>query len=515
MPDYRQIPMPQPDSEKDNYTIDEMMRRLSRRQETEPELVTREDGSQALKFKRRKRRTDQSAKKETKLKTRIHILQIAGTVLLLTIVCLVVGVGVLYVNSAGYRDSLTSKLEISSGAEVEMQQFRMNPVSANTRSMNLLWPAGSVLDKMDVYGVTAKISPSLCIGKTFGGDEVVADSGKLFLKVSDPSKPLRYVLRPEGGLPVKFSRYSMPFLDINFGGFGAITKTEVSLYPGTVAGQAEIRLSGGVLQFAGWPSMTLDRSYILIKNSEFKIQNMRFQMPVADQQSRAGYIDFAGTLSPIGATATNTLSAKLENFPLSHLIGNDLGRFFVGRIDSPETPDSNFLSFDINSPEDARLELTVTKTSDSQVDMSGFKFLQLLAIAFSDRWYEFPIFDEDVAMVVKRMGQNTEISAINLEKQGRMVVRGNISNGEGGAIKGKLRIGIPETTVLASGDKKLAKMFGQVREGYRWLDLDISGTGAVPEDDFWTIYKDTSSEESSTSDQETLKDSFDDLIKGE
>ena len=118
-------------------------------------------------------------------------------------------------------------------------------------------------------------------------------------------------------------------------------------------------------------------------------------------------------------------------------------------------------------------------------------------------------------MVINRMGQNTEISNLNLEKQGRMVVSGDISNGEGGVIKGKLRIGIPESTVLASTDKKLAEMFGQVREGYRWLDLEISGTSAVPEDNFWTIYKDTSSEESSTSDQETLKDSFDDLIKGE
>lgn len=507
--------MPLPNSDKDKYSIDEMMGRLKKRQEMEPELVTRSDGSQALKVKKRKRRSDQTANKETRLKKRIQIVQIAGAVLLLTIVGLVVGVGVLYVNSAGYRDSLTAKLEISSGAEVEMEQFRMNPLAANTRTTNLLWPAGNVLDKMEVYGVTAKISPSSFFGKTFGGDEIVAESGKLFLKASDPSKPNRHVPKPDGGLPVRFSRYATPSLDIRFGGFGGLAKTEASLFPSTVAGQAEVRLSGGVLQLADWPSMTLDRSYIQFRNSELKIQNMRFQLPESDRQSLGGYVDFSGSLSPIAATDTHTLSAKLENFPLSYLIGGDLGRFFVGRVDSTEIPESNFLSFDIDSPENARLELTVTNSLESRVDMSGFKFLQMLAVAFNDRWYEFPIFDDDVAMVVKRMGQDTDISGLNLVKRGRMVVRGDLFNGEGGAIKGKLRIGIPETTVVASGDKKLANMFGQVREGYRWLDLEISGTGAVPEDNFRTIYKDTSSDESSASDQAAPKDSFEDLIKGE
>jgi hypothetical protein len=54
--------MPLPNSDKDKYTIDEMMGRLKKRKEAEmsPELVTRSDGSQALRVKKRKRRTDQS-----------------------------------------------------------------------------------------------------------------------------------------------------------------------------------------------------------------------------------------------------------------------------------------------------------------------------------------------------------------------------------------------------------------------------------------------------------------------
>jgi hypothetical protein len=324
------------------------------------------------------------------------------------------------------------------------------------------------------------------------------------------------VSRPAGALPVKFSRYAASSLDINFGGFGGLSGTEGSLFPAPVAGQSELRFSGGLLKLTDWPQLSLDRSYIKVRNSELQIKSMRFNIPGADDlKSSGGFIDFSGALTPIGFYGTHTLSASLSNFPLSYLLGGDLGRFFVGRVDSVEIPDSNFLSFDVDSPENARLEVTATNALESRIDMSGFKFMQSLAVAFSDRWYEIPIFDDDVTLVVKRAGQKSNISGINLVKRGKMVVRGELFNGEGGMIKGELRIGIPETTVIASGDKKLARMFGNVREGYRWIDVEIGGTAALPEDDFRTQYIDTSSEKPSVTEDEAPQDSFEDLIEGE
>lgn len=510
--------MPLPNSDKDKYTIDEMMGRLKKRQEAEmpPELVTRSDGSQALRVKKRRRRTDQSVDNETKLKKRIQIIQIVGGVLLLILVVLVGGGGILHVNSASYRESLIGKLEVSSGANVAMEQFRMNPIEANASNTKFSWPGGNVLDKLDLGSITAAISPSTFVGDNFGGDEIVAVSAKLSLKASDPSNPVRHVSRPSGALPVKFSRYAASSLDINFGGFGGLSGTEGSLFPAPVAGESELRLSGGLLKLTDWPQLSLDRSYIKVRNTELQIKSMRFSLPgTEDPNSSGGFIDFSGSLTPIGFYGTHTLSASLSNFPLSYLLGGDLGRFFVGRVDSVEIPDSNFLSFDVDSPENARLEVTATNALESRIDMSGFKFMQSLAVAFNDRWYEIPIFDDDVTLVVKRAGQISNISGINLVKRGKMVVRGELFNGEGGMIKGELRIGIPETTVIASGDKKLARMFGNVREGYRWIDVEIGGTAALPEDDFRTQYMDTSSEKPSVTEDEAPQDSFEDLIEGE
>jgi hypothetical protein len=511
--------MPEPSSEPEKYTIDEMMDRLKSRDSSDkqPELVTREDGSQAMKVKKRKRRTNQAVNKETKRNKRVQIVQIVGFVVVLTLLGLAAGIGILYANSPGFRASLVAKLEASSGAEVELDRFRMNPAAAHANGVSFSWPAGNALRSLEMKEVAAKISPSSFTGKIFGGEEIVAGSGKLMLLAPDASVPSRQVPRPDGGLPVRFARYSVPSLDVFFGDAGSLTQSEVSLYPGVAPGQAEIRLREGLLRFANWPPMNLDRSYIKVRGSEFQIQVMRLQIQeVSNRNLSGGSIDFSGTLSPLRGEKPHVLSAKLESFLLPYLIGGDLGRFFLGKVDTSDIPNSNFLSFDPASPEEARLELAVSNSLDSRIDLAGFKFLQMLSASFDDRWYEFPDFDDEVALVVKRTGGRVELTDINLVSRGRMVVRGGMSNGEGGNISGKLQVGIPEGMINAAKDKKLAKMFGELREGYRWVEIEVSGTASAPEDDFRALYMATSAGEADTpAGEEAPQDSFEELIEGD
>jgi hypothetical protein len=243
---------------------------------------------------------------------------------------------------------------------------------------------------------------------------------------------------------------------------------------------------------------------------------MRFEVPNATKSRKSGgSIDFSGKFSPLAADANHTLSAEMDQFLLPFLIGEDLGRFFLGRVDTLDIPDSNYLNINPLSPKSGLLELKVTNSLDSRIDLVGFDFLQRLVIAFDDRWYEFPNFKDDVAMVVRRTSEKVEVTEINLISRGRMAVRGSISSGEAGKISGVLRIGIPETTLSASKDKRLEKIFGQVREGYRWLDLKISGTSALPQDNLKTLILDTSPDEISELKEENFQDSFEELIEGE
>ena len=107
---------------------------------------------------------------------------------------------------------------------------------------------------------------------------------------------------------------------------------------------------------------------------------------------------------------------------------------------------------------------------------------------------------------------------INAVKRGRMIIRGALQNGEGGQLRGALRIGLPDTTVIASRNARLDRMFSEVRENYRWIEVKISGTSAVPQDNFLELFDLASKDNIVAPDKEEATpepDTFDSLIEGE
>lgn len=515
--------MSDPSTEPDKYSIDEMMDRLkSRSDQDEGELVTRADGTQAIRRRKRKRRTDQSEKGESKRNTRTHIIQIAGIVILLALVGLVAGISLLYANSASFRDSLIAKLESASGATVTLSQYRMNPVNANANSAYLVWPAGNTLGTLELLGIVAKHSPKSFLGGVFTGEEIVASSGKLDLKAAEAGAKVRQVPAEGGVSLVDFKRYSIPSLTIRFGAdrgyWGALWKAEASMYPAITPGTSEIRLQNGTLNLRDWPELTLDRGYIKIVNTEFQFQTLRFMVPSEDNKRRAerGAVNFFGSISPQDSQQACTLAADITSFPIQYLLGRDLGGFFNGNIETQDIPDSNFLTFLTSLPDEAKLEVTVTNSVESRLDLSGFKVFELLAATLEDGWYELPAFDEGISMVIQRQGRAVEISKIEAEKRGQMKLRGNLKNGAGGQLQGVLRIGLPDTTIKASRNERLDRMFGEIRENYRWMDVKVSGTSAVPQDNFRELFDMASKENVIPSEEEDTSveaDTFESLIE--
>lgn len=517
--------MSEPSSEQERYTIDEMMSRLKTGGESknpEGELVTRSDGTTAMKVRKRRRRTHQVADKETKRNQRIQILQIAGFVILVVLLGLAAGVGILYANSSSFRDGLISKLEAASGAKVSMKQFRMNPATADSNQVLLEWPSGNPLDSLFLRNVTAKIAPASFLGKTFGGEEITAIKGEMILKAPVDGGEIVSAKNKDSSGVVKFSRYSIPSLDIFFDAnklhANMLQDSEVSLFPSTVAGRGELRMTGGVLKKQNWPPMELDRAYIKIKNTNLEVKSMRFIIPRAKDERNIdrGFLEFSGTVQPLDAGATHILVAEMESFRLSYLLGADLGRFFLGKVESKDSLDANFLAIQPNSDEPDILKLELGNALDSRIDLSGFVFLSELALALGERWYDLPNFDDEISLEVTRQGEKVEMKNINLVERGRMALRGEIANGEGGAISGTLRVGLPDAIVVTSRNKRIEQMFGQVREGFRWIELEIGGTSAAPADNFRELYNAARFEIQNQPQEEAAPpDSFEDLIDSE
>ena len=141
--------------EPEKYSIDEMMDRLKSSQSPNPddgELVTRSDGTKAIRVRRRKRRSSQPLKEEKQAVRRVRIVQVTAAMVLVMLAALAVGGAVIYANSSPFREALVRKIEQATGATVELEQFRMNPKTANAGGLSLKWPAGNVLESLKLRG---------------------------------------------------------------------------------------------------------------------------------------------------------------------------------------------------------------------------------------------------------------------------------------------------------------------------------------------------------------------------
>ena len=516
--------MTEPTNEPENYSIDDMMGRLksSKNSDQKGELVTRADGSKALKVRKRKRRTSQKTDKFVRQNQRVQLIQIAGFIVFLVVLLLVAGLGVVYANSPGFRKSLVSKVDKVIGGEMVLSRFRVNPANANAQKVTIQWPSGHVLERLEVYYAAAEISPISFLGKDFKGEEVVANWG--FLSLKNPREGKEKTYEADKGI-IDFGRYSVPQLDLFFGAERrwnqALKKTEASFYPSSVKGHGEIRLNNGLLTMPDWPELELDRAYISVDNDSLHIRSMSFQIPEKPNQKLRdrGSIGFSGSIELLDPDATHSLAVSLESFKLKYLLGEDFGQLFKADVMTLEDEGLNLLQVTPKEDGEASLELHVTNSLDSQIELSDFKFLGFLARTLDDSWYENPIFDSRVSLTIKRNGNDVQMTDISFEERGRMSLRGNISSGQGGRLSGDLRVGIPEAILEVSKNPRINAMFTTARGGYRWIDLKINGTGVAPQDDFKQLYTDAvpaGEDDQTGSDlEESTPDTFDSLIQGQ
>jgi len=517
--------MPDSNNEPEKYTIEEMLDRLKKRGDGEGQLVSRVDGTQALKVRKRKRRTDQTGDKLKSQNQRTQLIQIAGFIVFMVAMLIIGGILIINANSSAFRNGLVSKIESITGSEVEIQQFRMNPATASAARIEIDWPEMFSINRLEANSLKAKISPISFVGKVFQGQEITAEKGMLFLKAPHSSNSTTTKTKGTSESGIRFQRYSVASLNVFFSkdklADGMVENIEASYLPKKTGKSGEIRLNRGNLKLKGWPSLALDRSYIQVCGEELDIKSMRFLIPPVQSEGvqDKGTISFSGVISPQAEGATHKLHVELESFQISPLLGNSLGRFFHGKMVTNTDETSNILQFAPGSGQDASLELNVSQATSSRISLSQFKFLGHLSIVLDDRWYELPNFDGKVKLLIKRSGELVKMESIHLEQRARMMIKGTISTKDtAGNISGTLSVGIPEVIVAASKDRRLDLMFSPVKDGYRWINIELSGSGSAPADNFKELYqavKLTNSPEVKVVPKPQGVDSFDSLIKPE
>jgi hypothetical protein len=504
-------------SEPEKYSIDEMMERLKNASSEAPEsgeLVTRADGTQAVRVRKRKRRSTQPHKQDVQRTKRTRIVQVAAALVLLFLSLLAIGAGLVFANSSQFRQSLLEKISDSTGADAKFITFRMNPKTANAGGLDLKWPAGNVLNSLTLRNLVADVSPLSFFGSSFGGDELSVAHGVVALQAPQSGEPTRIPAHSNGQSSVRFNRYQIQDFHAVVGepATPALTlaKSEASMVSNGSSKDIQLRLYKGELTIPGWPKLRLDRALVEFQQQDTKL----IQFRVLHEKDDRGHLDLAGVVTPFSSDRDSKLTVALESFPLNSLLGNSFGRLVSGRVRSHSAPDSNFLTLSPKGAAASVFDVTFTATPGSSIDLQGFQFLSILAKQLQDDWFERPNFDEDSNGVVHRENGMISLRAIDLESKGKLAIKGILTQTAAGTLAGRLQVGLTEPFLMTSKAPHFDQLFGATEDGYRWLTLDIGGTTTAPTDNFAKLLAESQANPQERLDlNESKVPSFEDLIR--
>ncbi len=516
--------MPPATSDPEKYSIDEMMERLKAKPSGNPaegELVTREDGTQAIKVRKRKRRTDQPKKEEAKRLRRLRIIQVYASLSLLILFSLFVGGAFVYTNTPAYRNAMSNAVAGAIGGSAEFKGFRVTPVSANAESVDLNWPESNCLKSISLRSVTSKLSPLSPFGTSFQGEEVVAHEGKVFLQLPSRPGPSAPPTGPVGTKPIRFERISVTKLDLTAGDRAQpafkLTSSETApcdavLHFDENKSTCSLKIHRGNLAIAQWPVFQVDNALVQIQPNGVDLIGLR----INDSLTPRGLLELSGPLNPFDPAQKSTLKVNLENFNLADLLGQELGKLLDARIDTRQLGNSNYLSF-TDSLASTELAIAFKCSLTSQVTVSGFPFLLRLASILDDDSYKQPNLDDSVGTIVRK-GATLELRDLSFgDRRNRMAIKGNLTVAAATAddpdkvLSGSLEIGILESVVQLSPILKVDSLFSPVRNGFRWLTLTIGGSLAHPTDNFTEVY--AAAKDPPTAGDSDPGKAFDDLTK--
>jgi len=473
--------MPSDSREPENYSISEMMDRLKERSNgdrSNGELVTRADGSQAIKVRSRKRRSQQPQRETQQRQRRMRAVQVVGAVVV-AVVLLALATGVVvYMNGSPYRNKIMAHVAEATGAKAEVTQFRVTPIGANASSLELAWPEGQVMRKLNLQQINAELRFSSFFGQPWTGEEIAAQKGQFLVGM-----PSADASSPEVVDFFRFNRLRCADLSIVFGDPRspalAILDTEMSLYPKGVGGRPELRCTRGKVKFGRkLPELELDRALIGVTGKRLDIVNFRLLEPGEGQ----GAIEIVGQVEPSDSGRATTLDTKIKDMPLEVLAGPEIGNLLRGRVESRNIPQSNFITFDPAKPDALKMVMSFQGVGDPPMTLSQFPFLSKLRNIFQDKGYERPVLDSGASGVLRISGSEISLSDLRLESTSRMTIRGSMTVGANKALSGRLEVGLPVR--LVESDPQLDAAFGARKEDLRWLELNLSGTTDVPADDF-------------------------------
>ncbi|MFU8893334.1 MAG: hypothetical protein ACNA8L_06865 [Luteolibacter sp.] len=393
-----------------------------------------------------------------------------------------------YPGTSHFRGRLDRMILHSTGARVEIENLVLTPFSATADRLDAKWPEGNFLHSLSAGRLSGTVLPQRHFGRTYSGDELSAVTGQLTLRYPTAGSHAIVPEAASGKSRVGFNRLGISRMDVRFGepdapGGAKLVDTEAAFYPNGPAGVPRALLYSGRLNLPHWPEFLLDRAIIDFPAGCAHITGMRIRdkLPELNSDALVGWAEISGEFQ-YDSGGSSELQLVLDGFEIQSLLGEEVGRFFSGRVDTRAGGDAGLVR--ISKEDGLQMRAELVGSPVSEFTFRHFPFLGFISRAVDDRWFMNPVFDDGPTMVFVRDSGDTLVEEIHFVSRRRMSIRGAFSIDSDNAIQGEIEVGLSPTVVDSAIARRLDGMFSAERDGFRWIKLELGGTTQLPTDNF-------------------------------
>ena len=447
-----------------------------RKKEEAGEVVTRDDGTVARRVRKRKRRSEQSAKDVPEKEKKSLVIKasiLVGSFLLL----LMAGVFMIAAkNSGSHTKKLEEKISEWTGAETKLSGVKMAPAGIGVDRAHFQWDNSRYLRSADFRLLRGDAKITSFLGAKLGGQQIGGSSGTLL--IAAPVEAAKASSASKSEEPLNFQRYYCDALNVEFGGDKVlgIFRAETSLRHINGEGY-RVTVGGGMLALKGWDRFSIENALMMVSADEVNLVSLRLQSPTTDSQTTNSVISLSGKI-PLKLGADVQLDIETDGFPAESLMGQSVGRFFPGMIRKFEMGVVNFKVGDPN------LKNIIIPFSGNFMNLESFAFLSDIELLFDDAGKGAFFFDSNIEGVYRWTPQAAGIEKFKAAND-NFKVSGSVVVGAKGELRGQLDLSI--SLGLIKGDPELRNLPGFqniVNEGYALVRVTLGGTVAQPKDNF-------------------------------
>jgi hypothetical protein len=468
----------------DHYSVDEMMARLKRHNRDKEqqdkikdgELVTRPDGSQVIKVKKRRRRSKQPSKK-TNPKLKWAIIGTASA-LAMALVAFTIFIIAKY-NGTSFKEKTEISISKLVAADLtKLEQLRVTPLSAAASKATISWDKESFFQSAKFSAIKADLKVTSFLSRAWNGEEILADSGTIQLQLPEQNRAESIDSITSN---YRFKSYRCEKLDLLFGdseGAPSVKGVHASLQQ-LPDSHYQVVFNNGTIDIPNWPKLEVSSGILTLKSSNAEIE------------ARLGASGNKGELLIKGIIYKDKdqpvlLDVKSINYPIEDVLGEDFGRIIEGYIHSdmgalsynPKQDDFNALSF-------------IMPFNSNQLNISELPMLNDLRDLTGKSQYLHPSFTHCRGTIMRNLN-GISLSNLNLISSQLLSIEGNISVNAQGQLSGELKVGIPSR--LFDSKTPAPKIFSAPKDGNIYVKVTLGGTVHSPYDDFNARLKSSSAD---------------------